>query len=473
MRLGQTSVIHFGSRLVGSITGFVATLYIARELGGSVLGTYFLFAAVLIWLKTLFGSGLHYAIKKRLSETGSGGGELGAGILVQLVVYFIVVVGLLLFRGTVESYLGFNGTWLLAVALVFVLTFSLVSAALHGEQKVHLSALLSPLNLFVRSGIQLAVVFFGLLGGGLVGLIWGYIAGAAVAASAGIILLSIWPLRPSRADVESILNFTRYSWLSGIEERSFSALDTVILGLFVSSNLIAYYEVAWSLASLLAIFGTSLAQTLFPTISQLDSEGNHDEVGSLVTESLAYSGLFLIPGLVGTLLIGDIVLGVYGTEFQKATIVLPILVVARLIYAYEAQLISSLNAIEHPDTAFRVNLVFVCTNLGLNILLVWFYGWVGAAIATTMAASIGFVLAFIALSRIIDFELPSREIGFQWAASALMAGGIYIFDNVITISVSPIINAVVYIALGATIYFLALGAFSRRFRRTVWNNIPS
>ncbi|MDZ5813300.1 oligosaccharide flippase family protein, partial [Halorubrum sp. AD140] len=260
MRLGQTSVVHFGSRLAGSLLGFAATFYVARELGGSVLGTYFLFVAVLIWLKTLFGSGIHYAIKKRLSEADGDGSKLGAGILVQLIIYLIVVAGLLSFRDTVKNYLGFDGIWLLILGLGSMLAFSLVSAALHGEQQVHLSALLRPLNVVIRSGLQIVVVFVGLLGGGLAGLAWGYIVGAAVAACAGIILLTIRPLRPSRADIYSILDFARYSWLSGIEERSFSALDTVILGLFVSSNLIAYYEIAWNLASLLAIFGTSLAQ---------------------------------------------------------------------------------------------------------------------------------------------------------------------------------------------------------------------
>ncbi len=469
MRLGQTSVIHFGSRLISSLLGFVATLYIARELGGSVLGTYFLFVAVLIWLKTLFGSGIHYAIKKRLSETDSDGGKLGGGILVQLVVYSIVVSGLLVFQDSVESYLDFNEIWLLVIGLGSVLTFSLVSAALHGEQKVHLSALLRPLNVVIRSGIQIGVVIFGLLGGSIAGLLWGYIVGAAVATCAGILLISIQSLRPSRADIKSILEFTRYSWLSGIEERSFSALDTIILGVFVSSNLIAYYEVAWNLASLLAIFGTSLAQTLFPTISQLDSEGNREEVSSLVTESLAYSGLFLIPGLVGALMIGDVVLAVYGSEFKQATIILPILVIARLIYAYEAQLVSSLNAIERPDIAFRVNLVFVCANIGLNVILVWLYGWVGAAIATAAAALLGCVIAYFALSQIIDFVIPSWELGYQWIASAFMTGGIYILDGMI--SISPMIDAVVYTGLGATVYFLALGLLSSRFRETIWNNI--
>jgi hypothetical protein len=50
MRLGQTSIIHFSSRLVASVVGFLATLYFARELGAGTLGFYFVALAIVSWL---------------------------------------------------------------------------------------------------------------------------------------------------------------------------------------------------------------------------------------------------------------------------------------------------------------------------------------------------------------------------------------------------------------------------------------
>jgi O-antigen/teichoic acid export membrane protein len=49
-------------------------------------------------------------------------------------------------------------------------------------------------------------------------------------------------------------------------------MDTLVLAIFVSNSLIAVYEVAWNLASLFAIFGSSISRTLFPEISKLSSE---------------------------------------------------------------------------------------------------------------------------------------------------------------------------------------------------------
>jgi len=191
VRIGQTSAVHFASELLASVAGFVATLYIARELGSGALGTYALFVAVLIWLKTIFGSGLHQAITKRVSEADAGSAYFGAGILIQAAVFVGLVGGLILVRPFVNDYLDFQGTTLLIAALAVVLVYALVSAALHGAEKVHLAALLQPLDRVVRSGVQLAVVFLGIIGGGIAGLVWGYVAGAAVAAVAGAMIIGL------------------------------------------------------------------------------------------------------------------------------------------------------------------------------------------------------------------------------------------------------------------------------------------
>ncbi len=458
--------------MLASLAGFVATLYIARELGSATLGTYALFIAVLVWLRTGFGSGLHQAVIKRVSEVGDGDRYLGAGILIQGALYAVVVALLIAGRPYLDDYLGFEGTLLLIVALAAVLAFSLVSSTLHGEQKVHYAALLRPIDRVVRSGVQLAVVFLGIIGGGVAGLVWGYVAGAVVAILAGLLLLSTRPRLPSREHLESVLGFTKYSWLSGIEQRSFSAMDTVVLGVFVGSSLIGYYEVAWNLASLLAIFGNSISESLFPTISELDSSDERDAVGELLGNGLAYTGLFLIPGFVGVLVVGESVLGLYGQEFQRAATVLAILVLARLIYAYGAQFIMTLNAINEPDVAFRINLVFVAANVVLNVALVSLYGWIGAAVGTATAALISLVIAYYALTGFVAFPIPWGELARQLLAALVMAGVLFpVRDVVLELSQRGLVEAILLVSVGAAVYFAVLVVLSARFRTTVRQNV--
>jgi O-antigen/teichoic acid export membrane protein len=249
-------------------------------------------------------------------------------------------------------------------------------------------------------------------------------------------------------------------------------MDTIVLGVFVAPNLIGYYEVAWNLASLLAIFGTSIAQSLFPTISELNSEGKRDEVGEFVTDSLAYTGLFLIPGLFGAVLIGDLLLRIYGSPFQQATTVLVVLIVARLIYAYEAQFVSTLNAINHPELAFRVNIAFVLANIVLNVLLVWAFGWLGAAVGTASAAAIGLVAGFRALRQVIWFAVPWGELARQASSAMAMIVALIPLRTLLSGATTPIIDVLLLVGAGAGVYFGTLLGVSARFRTTVQNNAP-
>jgi O-antigen/teichoic acid export membrane protein len=469
VRLGQTSAIHFGSEVLASLAGFVATLYIARELGSATLGTYSVFIGLLMWLNAGAGKGIQQAVKKRVSERDGGAHELGAGMVVQAGAFVLIALVMFALAEPINDYLQFRGAGLLVVALGTVFAFSFVRATLEGERKVHVAAVLRPFDRTVRSGVQLAVVFVGVLGGGLIGLVWGYAIGAAAAALVGLVFVGLYPKLPRREHVGRVFEFARYSWLSGIEGRSLSSMDTVVLAVFVVSTRIGYYEVAWNLASILAVFATSIADTLYPTLSRLSSEDASETVAGLINDALAYTGLFVVPGLVGAVVVGDRILAIYGSEFTEASAVLVLLVGARLVYAYEAQFVTTLNAIDRPRAAFRVNAVFVAANLGLNVLFVWQYGWIGAAVATTLASAIGLVLAYHSLASIATFEVPIWELARQWLAAGVM--------GVVVHAVSPLVGRSLYataliVVVGALLYFVVLFGFSRRFRATVRDNLP-
>ncbi|KOX96005.1 oligosaccharide flippase family protein [Halorubrum tropicale] len=473
MRLGHVSAINFGSQILASLSGFVATLYVARELGSAALGKYALFIAVVIWMKTFFGSGLHEGVRKRLSERGERRGILGAALAIQVGLLIVVGIVILLFHSQVNHYLRFDGADTLIGAFVALIAFAFVRSVLDGEDRVHLSSLLRPLDRVVRTGVQLSVVFLGAFGGGVLGITYGYIAGAATASLLGFVWIRIRPAVPSREDFRSLWSYLQYAWLSGIEERSISSMDTVVLGLFVASNLIGYYEVAWNVASILAVFGTSISTTVFPTLSKLESEGKQDQVGEIISQSLAFSGLFVIPGLAGGIVIGDQILGIYGPEFEQASLVLLILIFARLVYAYESQLISALNAIGRPEIAFRINAIFVASILSLNLILVNQFGWIGAAVGTAVAAMIGLVLAYKSLSEVVDFALPTTELTTQFISAITMAGVVaWLETSWFTGLRSETFTAILLVAVGAVVYFLTLATTSSRFRGTVRNNLP-
>ncbi|QLG26095.1 oligosaccharide flippase family protein [Halorarum halophilum] len=466
MRIGQTSFTGFVSQFSASVVGFIATIYITRNLGSAVFGEYMLVIALVIWLQVIGILGIENAVTKRLSETGESDPYLTTGAGLVLAAFVVLSVVVLTFSKQVNSYIGEPVAVYILGLLLAGMAFKFVTAALSGQHKVHVAALLQPVDRTVRSVLQILAVFFGL---GLVGLLAGYVIAGIVATLVGLVYLSVGIELPERRHLKGITSYARYAWLGKFSSRAFSSMDTVVLGLFVTSSYIGYYEVAWNLASMLAIFSVAIAQALFPEMSRAASEGDPDRVGSFVADGLSYTGLFLIPGLVGSLLVGDLVLRVYGNEFQQATTVLVVLVVARLVYEYGNQFLNGLNGLDRPDLAFRVNAVFVIANVGLNVSLIAAFGWTGAAIATALSAVVTAVFAYRSFTHLVSVDLPLIEISKQWIAAAGMAVVVYAGRLVLP---NRVLVGVALVGVGAVSYLLLLVVLSGDFRATVRRNLP-
>lgn len=449
-----------------SVSGFVATITLTRTLGQEQYGAYVVILSVLAWAAIAGNLGIQQAIRKRVSESDDRN-YVAAGFAVQVGLYGAVASGLWIGRSHLNQFIGMEATWILLVMLAVNLGLGFVRTVLDGQHLVHVSSVLSPVEWTSRSMIQIALVLSGF---GIAGAFAGYVVGAIVAIAIGLYFVDLPRDPPSRHDFYRLKSYAQFSWLDSIKGRTFMSMDTIILAVFVSNSLIAVYEIAWNLASLFGIFGASISQTLFPEMSKLSSAGKStDAISGLLRESLAYSGLFIIPGLIGSALIGDVILTIYGSGYSTGYYILLILTFARLVYGYMGQFLSTVSAIDRPDLTFRINALFVVVNLGLNIVLTWRFGWYGAAAATVTSAVLGLFLGYYYANQVVDITLPIGEIAKQWFAAGVMAvvvlGGRTLVGDSLPI-------AVALAAIGAAVYFSALLVLSPKFRTTVEDNLP-
>jgi len=472
MRVGQTSFIVFVSKLVGSAIGFLATIYFARTLGAEIYGFYALVLSILAWLEFGGKVGINSAVTKRLSEGTERGAYLTAGIGMMAVTTSIASILLILFREPVNAYIGRDVALVIVPLLIVVMTYTVIEAVIEGQQDVHLSGILSTIKVALRSVIQIGLVFAGFQ---LLGLLGGYILAGLLFVLIGLRFVSVQPSMPSMEHVRSLSEYARYAWLGKLESRSFNDVDIIVLGFFVSPALIGVYAIAWSLSMFLSVFGSAIRSTIFPEISHESANDRDGHVSKLITDSLAFGGLILIPGFVGGFLLADRLLRLYGEEFTQGAVVLGILILSVLVRGYHKQLTNGLNATDRPDISFRINLVVVVVNVVLNVLLITAYGIVGAAIATTISAFVGMSLGYAFLQRFVDFEPPVAEIIRQSLAAVAM--GICVYGAEIAIETLPMTpgNTVVVASLvvfGAGVYFGVLFIVSSRFRGVVVDNFP-
>lgn len=466
MRFGRTSVVDFVAKLTTSFSGFVATIVLTRTLGQERYGAYVVVLSVLAWMAIVGNLGLGAAVRKRISETAEGN-YVVAGLIAQFGLYAVTAVCLWFARPYLNAYMEVDATLILILLLAVRLLGNYVQVVLEGQHLVHVASILSPIEWTSKSAVQVVLVLSGF---GITGAFAGYVVGAVAAAAIGAYFVSVNRSLPSRRDFARLKSFAQFSWLASIKARTFRSMDTLVLALFVSNSLIAVYEVAWNLASLFGLFGSSISRTLFPEMSKISSTDRASgEISSLLRVSLGYSGLFIIPGLVGSALVGDVVLTIYGPGFQAGYYILLVLTFARLLHGYQGQFITMLDAVDRPDLTFRINAVFVVTNLVLNLILTSQYGWYGAAAATTVSATIGLGLGYYYSRQIVDVVVPVKVIGKQLFAAGVMALVVYASRLLFGDSL-PVMF--VLVAVGASVYFAVLLAISQEFRTTVEENLP-
>lgn len=475
LRLGQTSIVFFVSKLLASALGFVATIYVARLLGSGALGIYSVATAVVSWL-VLFGTmGVTSGMTKRVSERDESSAYAIAGVSIVSVFAVGLATVILLFRGQVNNYIGFSAAGFVAAMVVVTLAQSTVMSLLNGRKLVHVAGAFSPVKTGSRAGSQIVALSLGL---GIVGLFGGYIIGYVVVALGGsyVLIRSFDEITMPRArHFRGILSFAKYAWLGGLRSKAFNWVDIALLGFFVSNAFIGYYTAAWNIAQFLVVFGTAISRTLFPEMSESAVADDSETVSDLLNTALSFAGLIMIPGLVGGTLIGGQLLRVYGPDFTQAWLVLSVLIFATLLQSYQKQFTTTLNALDRPDIAFKINLVFIVSNIVLNVVLIVVYGWIGAAVATALSIGISLVVAYGYVDSILEFTTPIGEVVKQCVAAGLMACFLIVLIRIEATYVlikSNLLFILLAVPSGAGLYFCSLLGLSERFRITVRDNLP-
>ena len=472
MRTGQTSVIYLISKFTGSVLGFIATIYFARLLGEEILGYYGITLAVVSWLGIIGSVGFGQAIIKRISEGKEPEAYLTAGLLIKGSLLTTVSFGVFAFREQLNSYVGAPVSSFVVLILFSHFFLTLVKSSLQGYHLVHIYAPLSTAKEGIRSATMIFLVYFGWE---LSGMLFGYATGTILVSLIGIWIIKPHFTTPNIDHFKSLFNFAKFSWLGSMQKKTFSDVDILVLGVFVSAGFTGVYVVAYSLAKFLDIFASALQTTLFPELSKLSAIGDTDMIRTLTNDALTYAGLFVIPGIIGSAILGDRLMRVYGPGFEIGAQVLTILLVGILAYSYNKQLLNTLNAIDRPDLAFRSNIVFILTNVTLNVALIYTYGWIGAAVATALSAFVGFIFSFYYTKAYVQFHVPYREMIFQWIAAIGMGVLVYwarIYSEPSWLADYNTPFVVSLVGLGALAYFSILFTISSTFRQTISRNIP-
>ena len=172
----------------------------------------------------------------------------------------------------------------------------------------------------------------------------------------------------------------------------------------------------------------------------------------MIDKSMKYTACILLPiGLAVGFFGGEIIIFIFHEEFIYAVLPLQILLIGTLINGSTSRAIGgSVSAVGRPDLDLKKVCVSASTNIILNILLIPYFGIIGAAVATSISLSITSALGIFFLIKTLQIKVD-----FKWYAKVF--GILFLF--VLIFIYSPSINKYISGCMLLSIYILIIIKF--------------
>ena len=397
LRLIRTALLAMLMRGLGPVSAFLLTLVLARTLGASATGAFYITTTLMTCCAIVARLGFDNALQRYAGGAAQRGdwatvkgvyrqacritGGLGAVAAAVLVALAVPLDNGLL--------AGEHRALLTLVALA-VLPFTWL-----GIQAAMLKAIGHPAwGGFIEVGalplMTLALVAISMLHGPLS---LYTLAGCYLAAAAASALLGTWLLLRRLPAGDEATPIDRHRLLGSclpltvIELFNYVILwsPLLLLGAFASSSEAGLYNVAHRLAAQLGLIALVFASISAPRFAACHQARKYNELQELAISHTRIMTLFsLLPAAV-LLLCAEPILSLFGVEFTQAGGVLVILVIGQLINIATGPTGYLLSMSGHERILRNLLLVIAPITLALSVLLISAHGALGAAWAVCLS----------------------------------------------------------------------------------------
>lgn len=453
----------FVGTVVQAVLGFAGTIVFARVLGPVEFGGFYLLLSISQIIDRPF-KGWSMAVKKRFSEYESNRSEIfGSQVLINIIGLVVIGFGAILLESYLVSYTGLDHALLvLLVILATIAFFEPLQQMLDASGRPALSTWIDTVRSILTTPFQVGLV---LLGFGAVGMGFGLAGATAITVLVCYRYLGVRPTLPSQETLESVWEFARYSLIQGLVGTAYDRFDVLLLGALIGQAAVANYEIALKLTLPAVFISGAINGALVPRISNLSSRG--EEVGSDVTNTLAFASLSAIPIFFGAAAIPQaLVVTAFGNPYRDATVLLIGLALARIIQIQTNHLSGVLQGVDRPDLPLRISIIAFSVNIVVGFVLVTQIGALGAVIGTVAAAGLQYIILAYRTRTFVDgVKLLPRPLVEQTAAGFVMFLAVETLHSVFP--VQSWVDLLLLVGTGAAVYGMTLLAISTQLRYVV------
>lgn len=401
-RIAKNSSFIFLGDAIGHILQLVLVVYLVRYMGAVTFGKYAFAIAFTSLFMILSDLGLSILSIREIARDTSKAGEYLTNIsitkfILSLITIVLIIVTINLMHYPQDTTLAVYIVGGVTVFASFITSFRSVFRAFERMEYEAITRIAERLLIF---GSVLPVLF---LGYGLIEVVSVMLIAQALIFLFTLIILIKKFTRPTLTFnlslCKSLIKQAIPFGLSGVFAIIYFQTDTVMLSIMKEDAVVGWYNAAYQLVMGTLFIPSAFVGALYPVLSRYFTSSKNNLM--LVYEkSFKFLLMLAIPLGIGTTLLADrIIIFLYGEEFAPAIIALQILIGgASILYIYliVGHTLASINK-QLVDT--YITAICALLNVGLNLLLIPTYSYVGAGVASLASQVFVFTCEFSYLQK--------------------------------------------------------------------------
>lgn len=404
--IGLLSISQFGTKLLNF---FLVPLY-TTVLTTAEYGTYDFFSTTVSLLIPVLTLNIMESILRFCLDKEQSPKEVFSVGFKTYLFSLVIVIALIL----VNTNLGLSETineykilfFLMYATLAFYQILSNFARGIDNVMIVSVGAvLLSATNIFLN------IVFLLGLKIGLVGYFMASIIGNLVAIFYIVVRLKVWRYISIRRTDKKVFNsMIAYScpliltavswWINSASDRY------VVIGLCgIAIN--GIYSVAYKIPSILNVFQSIFNQAW--VLSAVKDFNKNDETGFFTEIYKVYHFVMIIACSIIIVATRGIASVLYANEFYEAWYYVPFLTYAVVFGAMSGYIGGIFSTVKDTKALSLTTVIGAVINIVLNLILVWLWGAIGAAIATLFSYYIVWKLRIVMLRKYLKLDIDLKK----------------------------------------------------------------
>lgn len=269
--------------------------------------------------------------------------------------------------------------------------------------------------------------------------------------------ISFSAIKGQSLSLTSHFKYVGWFFFSQLAILVYTNLDSAMIGYIKNEEQVGHYFVANRLIKIILPIVTSAGTVLLAKISQLKEQGDIDGIKKYLRKSISFVFLVSIPAIVGLMLLSNEIISlVFGTQYNSALtlkILAPLLLVIGLSNIYGIQILIPFG----KEKIFSIIIIIgAVINFSLNMVLIRFAGYNGAAISTLLAECIITLLDVILINKIMPDIHDLKGLLQIIIAATFMAIYVLFTKKIIFNQLGNFVGILVIITSAALIYGLIL-----------------